>query len=386
LLRCRQLEEAESFIEKAMALKPDLAEAWQVRGEILGHQQKFTEAVAAFTHAAELAPRYARPHHGAGVVLALQGDFAAAAAAMERALKLDPNYPEANCGAGAILLRVGQASDAIPFYEKALAIDPGYLEARADLALAYEKADRLKDAAGQYEVLAGATVNDAFFRFQRASVGGGETPPAAPSELVARMFDKYARVFDEHLTKYLGYRAPQLIFQAVARAGPAHELDILDLGCGTGLCGQLFKPMAAKLIGVDLSPAMVQKARERDIYDRLVVADLLEITATLSERFDLVTASDVFCYLGDLSPIFQKVADLLRPRAFFAFTVEAIGDGESGDAGYLLRRTRRYAHSASYVQQLACRHRYELLSLDRTALRTENHQDVEGLIVVLRHP
>lgn len=386
LLRCGQLDEAETYLQKAMDLKPSFAEAWQVRGEIQGHRQKYAEAVAAFTRAAELAPGNARPHHGAGVVLALQGDFAAASAAMGRALKLDPDYPEANCGTGAILLRVGRTVEAIGFYEKALLVNPGYLEARADLALAYEKAGRLKDAAAQYEVLADATSDAEFFRFQRASLGQAEAPPAAPSTLVARIFDRYARSFDEHLTKYLGYRAPQLIFQAVARAAPSDGLHILDLGCGTGLCGQLFKPLATQLVGVDLSPAMVEKARERGIYDKLIVADLLGAATALKQRFDLVTASDVFCYIGDLAPVFQMIAAMLRPAGIFAFTVEAITGDEPAEGGYILRQTRRYAHAASYLRQLIVGHGYELVCLEQAVLRSENRQDVQGFVVVLRGP
>ena len=384
LLRCGKLDEAESCLDKAMEAKPEWAEIWQVRGEILGHRQKYGEAVQAFGRAAELAPGYARPHHGAGVVLALAGDFQGAAAAMDRALKLDPNYPEANCGAGAILLRVGRAAEAVPFYEKAVALNPGYLEARADLALAFEKVGRLKEAAGQYEFLAGVTTDEAFFRFQRASVGGGQTPAAAPAELVARLFDKYAKCFDEHLTKYLGYRAPQLIFQAVGRAGAGQGLSLLDLGCGTGLCGQLFKPMAAKLVGVDLSPAMVEKARERGIYERLEVGDLIAFTGGLGERFGLVTASDVFCYLGDLGPIFEKVHGVLRPEGLFAFTVEAMSDAEASETGYVLRQTRRYAHAEGYVAGVAGRLGFVVVSVERMALRTENKKDVEGWVVVLR--
>jgi predicted TPR repeat methyltransferase len=382
LRRCGQLDDAEAALGRAEALQPNNAEIWQVRGEILGQRQKYAEAVHAFARASELAPGYARPHHGAGVVLALQGNFPAAAAAMDRALKLDPNYPEANCGAGAVLLRINRAADAIPYYERAIMLNPRYLEARADLALAYEKAGRVKDAAAQYEILAGVTTDEEFFRYQRASLGDGATPtPAtAPPALVARLFDKYVRFFDEHLTKYLGYRAPQLIFHAVAHVKPNPRLAILDLGCGTGLCGQLFKPLARRLVGVDLSPAMIEKAQERGIYDRLLVADLLEITAAVSETFDLVIAGDVFCYLGDLTPVFQRVAKMSHPGSLFAFTVEVSDDGD-----YVLRQTRRYAHAPNYIRQLAPRQGYEVLTLERTALRSENQRDVEGLVVVLRY-
>lgn len=379
LMRCGKLDDADLLLDRAAKLNADLPELWQVRGEILGHRKKFCEAVEAFQRASQLAPDYPRPHHGMGVVLALQGEFDRAATAMRRALKLDPNYPEAHCGLGAIQLRTRHIDDAIASYQKALSIKPAYHEARADLALAYEKAGRLKDAAEQYAALAKATADETFYRFQQASVGQGKAPPAAPPELVARLFDKYAGSFDEHLTKFLGYRAPQLIFQSVAPLAPAKKLDILDLGCGTGLCGQLFKPVAQKLVGIDLSSAMVEKAKERGIYDRLIVGDLVETSPIASERFDLVTACDVFCYLGDLAPIFAKVSSLLKPTGLFAFTVEAIDEGD-----YTLRQTRRYAHSPAYIRNLAGRARYDVISLERTALRTENKKDVEGLVALLR--
>ncbi len=379
LVRCRKLDDAERALAWAEELKSDLPEIWQVRGEILGHRKNYAEAVEAFAHAMRLAPAYARPHHGAGVVLALQGQFDAAAAAMRRALELDPDYPEANCGLGAILLRQNHVSEAIACYEKALAARPAYHEARADLAQAYEKAGRLKEAAQQYAALAQVSSNEMYYRFQQAAMGQAEAPAAAPPALVAKLFDRYANSFDEHLTKFLGYRAPQLIFQAVARVAPHHKLDILDLGCGTGLCGQLFKPIAKSLIGIDLSSAMIEKAKERGIYDRLVVGDILDTSPVSSSSFTLVTACDVFCYLGDLAPIFQKVASILSPGGLFAFTVEAIDEGD-----YQLRQTRRYAHSSNYLKTLAQRQDYDLVSLDRTPLRTERRQDVEGFVVVLR--
>ena len=380
VMRCGKLDEAEQVLSAAEKLQPDLEEIWQVRGEILGHRKQYAKALEAFNHAARLAPRYARPHHGAGVVLALHGDFDAAETAMRRALELEPNYPEADCGLGAILLRKDKTAEAIACYEKALRERPAYHEARADLALAYEKTGRLKDAAREYATLAKATSDETFYRFQQASVGQGEPPPAAPSVLVAQLFDKYAASFDEHLIKFLGYRAPQLIFQAVARAAPAdRKLDILDLGCGTGLCGQLLKPIAGQLVGIDLSAAMIDKAKERGIYDRLIVGDILDTSPVASARFDLVTSCDVFCYLGDLAPIFEKARAILKPSGLFAFTVEATDEGT-----YQLRQTRRYAHSPDYVREVARLQGYELVSLDRTALRSENKQDVEGLVAVLR--
>ena len=73
----------------------------------------------------------------------------------------------------------------------------------------------------------------------------------------------------------LGYAAPQILLDLAAMVMPGRErLSILDLGCGTGLAGAAFRPLAARLDGIDLSPAMIEKARARGIYDHLAVADL----------------------------------------------------------------------------------------------------------------
>ena len=98
------------------------------------------------------------------------------------------------------------------------------------------------------------------------------------------------------------------------------KLRVLDLGCGTGLAGLLFKPCAARLTGIDLSPAMIEKARARDVYDSLIVGD---IETALIGEYDLILAADTLVYLGDLRPVFAAVADHLAPGGFFLFTTEA---------------------------------------------------------------
>ena len=51
---------------------------------------------------------------------------------------------------------------------------------------------------------------------------------------------------------------------------------VLDLGCGTGLMGQYLRDNAAQLIGIDLSAAMLEEARNKQIYDALVEGDIVE--------------------------------------------------------------------------------------------------------------
>jgi predicted TPR repeat methyltransferase len=97
-----------------------------------------------------------------------------------------------------------------------------------------------------------------------ASLGAETAPVAAPKEYVIGLFDRYADHFDEHLVGKLRYRTPSLLLDAVMRLAPSGNLgtlDILDLGCGTGLVGSLLRPLARTLTGVDISSNMLQIAR-----------------------------------------------------------------------------------------------------------------------------
>ena len=93
---------------------------------------------------------------------------------------------------------------------------------------------------------------------------------------VRRLFDQYAGRYDTALTEHLHYRGPALLRDAVEAAmrargkRPMHFRAMLDLGCGTGLAGAAFRPFVDRLVGVDLSPAMIAQAASKGLYDRLV--------------------------------------------------------------------------------------------------------------------
>ena len=207
-------------------------------------------------------------------------------------------------------------------------------------------------------------------------------PAQVPSQSVADLFDRYAGTFDEHLRGKLGYRAPELIAAAVeANRTSGAGMDVLDLGCGTGLCGPLLRPMAKTLVGVDLSPGMIDKARERGVYDRLEVGDLIETLRRSPRAYDLLVAADVFVYLGDLAPTFEAAAAALRPGGLLVFTVEA---ATKGDRYQLQQASRRYAHSQGYLRRLAGMYGFETCSLTGIEARVDAGRPVSGYLAVLR--
>jgi predicted TPR repeat methyltransferase len=185
-----------------------------------------------------------------------------------------------------------------------------------------------------------------------ARLGAAPAPAAPPPAHVRHLFDAYADRFEASLVTALGYRGPERIAGLLARhAGERRFAAALDLGCGTGLVATAIRHRVDRLDGVDLSPAMVARARAGGRYDGLEVG---EVVAALAARppasLDLITAGDVFCYLGDLADVFAAAARVLVAGGLFAFTAEAVTDDEAGD-DVVLRDSLRWAHRRRHLEE-----------------------------------
>jgi predicted TPR repeat methyltransferase len=200
---------------------------------------------------------------------------------------------------------------------------------------------------------------------------------------VRALFDRYADRFDRDLLGKLGYAAPELLRVAVDRlvepaVGDAAKLRVFDLGCGTGLAGVAFRPLAAHLAGVDLSPRMVEKARQRGLYDVLEVGDVVAALQA-ADSWDLLVAADVLVYIGDLAPVFQAAAGALAPGGLFAATVERAPE----EAGFTLGPARRYAHGERYVRESAAAAGLTVRLIEPCTPRREKGVGVPGLLVIV---
>jgi predicted TPR repeat methyltransferase len=210
-----------------------------------------------------------------------------------------------------------------------------------------------------------------------ALAGKAPEPEAPPSAFVEALFDQYADAFDASLVGKLGYRVPGLLFEAIRARGRRRFRLALDLGCGTGLMGERLRPAAERLEGFDISAAMLRKARAKRVYDRLEKADLQDFRYAGAAP-DLVTAADVFLYVGDLAGVVSVVSARLAPDGLFAFSVEKLAEGEE----YALQPSRRYAHAEGYLRRVLGEAGLKILSLEEKTIRQDRHKPVAGLIVV----
>jgi len=164
---------------------------------------------------------------------------------------------------------------------------------------------------------------------------------------------------------------------------PRRALDVLDAGCGTGLCGPLLAPYARRLQGVDLSAGMLAKAAPRQVYDGLAKAELTAfIEREPAQSYDLVVSADTLCYFGDLQSVAHAVGKALRPGGWLVFTVEALTASE--EAGFRLNPHGRYSHRDAYLRQVLGGAGLAVDRLERADLRLEGSKPVEGWVVAAR--
>jgi predicted TPR repeat methyltransferase len=207
-------------------------------------------------------------------------------------------------------------------------------------------------------------------------------PERAGDQYVAELFDSFADTFETTLLG-LGYRVPELLAAQISamRGSDTSTLRILDAGCGTGLAAPLLKPLASRLVGIDLSAKMLDKAHERKLYDELVVGELCAFMASRPGAFDLVILADTLVYFGALDEAFRTAHTALVPEGILAFAVESRPD--SGP-DYQLELHGRYSHRADYLARLLATSDYTVQSLEPIVIRRELNADVAGIAIVAR--
>jgi predicted TPR repeat methyltransferase len=341
-------EQAVALIERSVELEPDRADWHSNLGIVRQERVELDAAVAAYRRAIALEPRHANAHNNLGVVLRAKGEPAEAEAAYREAIRIDPEHSDAYHNLGVLLNGQKRSHEAAICFSKVITLSPAHPEARRLLALAHCTLGDVDKAIEVFEEWLAEEPDDPIALHMLAACSGRDVPVRASDAFVEATFDSFAGSFDAKLAKLL-YRAPALVAETLARSGveAANELDVLDAGCGTGLCGPLLAPYARRLVGVDLSERMLAEARARDVYSELVKAELTEYLRGSAGMFDAIVSADTLVYFGPLEAVVAAAERALRPGGLLVFTVE-----EQAEDGYSLSVNGRYRHARGYVEQV----------------------------------
>jgi predicted TPR repeat methyltransferase len=237
----------------------------------------------------------------------------------------------------------------------------------------------VEPAARLARALVALNPESASLRYLLDSLSGNPTLDRSPPDYIVESFDAFADGFDAKLVGILGYDVPEKLAAVVRHASAGAQVDVLDAGCGTALCGPLLRPMARRLTGVDLSSKMLERASTRGVYDELVREDLIAALSGRLAQFDIAVAADVLIYFGDLAPLFAAVSGALRNGGLFAFSVERL----TAASGYRLLPSGRFAHTRDYVRSVGSLD-FEELSLTETTIRQDANERVAGDLFLCR--
>jgi len=240
---------------------------------------------------------------------------------------------------------------------------------------------RREDARVAYEKYLELEPDDAEVRHIMVALRDEPAPPRVPNECIQYLYRRFSSFYERNVVEELGYHGPEHLQSMVDSViGDRDQLAVLDLGCGSGLAGVRFKPRAATLVGIDLSPEMVDLARARAIYDHLEVAEITQWLGRDQQQFDLIVACDCLIYFGDLSQVAVPAAQHLRADGVFAFTVE------KGRYPFRLTDSGRYEHHPNHVREIAAAAGLHVERLEESFLRMEYGEEVTGLFAILRKP
>jgi predicted TPR repeat methyltransferase len=311
-------------------------------------------------------------------------NFAEAETHSRRLLREQPT----NAGALYVLAHVssdiGDDMESVRLLREAIVSDPRYGAAYWSLARAHYISDRFSDAADVYRQWAIAEPHNPHVQHMVAALTGQSTPSRCSTEYVKSEFDSFAFSFDDVLVDRLDYRGPEIIVPALQthiQTG-SRLLNVLDAGCGTGLCGPGLRKISETLTGVDLSENMIRRARARECYDELVVSDLCQFMDSSPTGFDAIVSSDVLIYFGALEEVIQAAHRALKPNGLLAVTLEALLDLRSEP--YVLQVNGRYSHTESYVRSVLAQSRFDVLTIEQQWLRREKGKEVTFHVVVAR--
>jgi predicted TPR repeat methyltransferase len=386
-------ESAQRLIREAIrrwpAGDPQICVPWNNLGNVLVESARPVDAVDAYRAAVEAQPEAAGTWANLASLLRRLGRLDDAEHAARRAVGAAADDPHAHFTLARILIEAGDVHGGLHAHARGVTLAPRDVVGREEVLRSLAVLGHRDEAAVLWGEWLQERPDDPIAQHHYAACVG-RAPPRATDDYVASVFDDFAASFDAKLARLL-YRAPELVVRALTeRLGSESDWGtVADLGCGTGLVGVLLRPRTGRLVGVDLSAGMLERARRRAVYDELVRDNLLSFLHAQRTSFDVAVAADVLCYFGVLDDVITAAAAALRPGGVLVFTVESL-DSEAAErpddrpADWSLALTGRYAHTPHYVE--AAMSAFDDVVIERCELRTEAGRPVSGLLVVGRTP
>lgn len=368
-------------LRKSVALAPTWGPGLLELALLLARQNQFQEAVETAEKVAKLEPKNLLVLAGVVDIAHRAGHAEMAVRHLRRGLELVPGDVQLRRLLAADLEGLGQHAEALDVWNGLIAQDPKDQQALLGRVKTLLAAGKPAQAAADTTTLLELAPGDSVYAYYSA-LAHGVTPPHQPVELNRHLFDGLAEVYDQHTVRGLRYQLPKVVADKILARYPDKHLNVLDLGCGTGLLGVCLGRIDGFLIGVDVSTKMIEQAHRHRVYDRFHTVNLLDaLRETPGDIYEVITALDVFIYTGELGETIPNAHRILLPAGDFYFSCEAAPE-EGTDL--VLQSNGRYAHKRSHVQALCRQAGFESVEIEDLTLRYEGGEPVQGFLVKAR--
>ncbi len=255
--------------------------------------------------------------------------------------------------------------------------DAELLRDLGELAHIIGKREAARDAYEEYLL---QEPDDAEIQHLLTSLRDETAPVRVPDECIHQLYERFSTYYESNMCDDLEYAGPSQLREVIDQAlGDRTNLSILDLGCGTGLAGLEVADRADRLVGIDLSPEMIEQAKERNIYHEFHVAEVSTWLEKTEEKFDLIMACDTLIYFGDLQQVIIPATKLLAPNGLIAFSVE-----RAETAPFHLTDNGRYIHHPDHILAVAKVANMQITHQAEAFLRMEYGEEVTGMFVTLK--
>ena len=374
-----KIEEAINSYKNAIKLKPDYSDAYYNLATIYKKTFRFKEAIQNYEESLKRKPEDTHAYFNIGLMFESLGKFDEAINYLKKALKINDHLPGVHFQLGIFFKKINRFEEAVNSFNQTIQINPNHEGAHFNLGTVLENLDKINDAVNEYQHVLKLNPDNSIAKHLLNSLNG-KTTPKPPDDYVIDTFDYCADIFDYHLVQKLNYKIPQKIFKLVKKTYPQDHkfVKVLDLGCGTGLSGKMFKPFSKELTGIDLSKKMIEKAKSKKIYNNLEQIEILQFLNKTTKLYDLFLATDVFIYVGELEKIFSKILEKSTSNAKFCFSIEECKDKE-----FKLLQSARYAHSKKYIERISQKYGFTIKNFLQTEIRNDKKKSIRGYIFIL---
>lgn len=379
-IKARQPREAMNVFNALLTLVPTHGGAGFQRASLIMQQGNYQLAAEQFLRLAETFPHHFETLSNLANCYLKMGKLELAKKYSLLALDLIPADAQLLFNMGVINMQLGLVNEAISYYQLCLQVSPDNIEAHTNLGAAFLEIKDKQSASQHLREVVRLRPDDVAVKHTLAIISGEQPMHAAPANYIQTLFDSYADHYDKHVQEKLKYQVPELMHELLKKSDIVEnkKLSILDIGCGTGLCGVELAGYAETITGVDLSANMLELATSRKCYTTLVKSDIIEFLNKDKEKYDLIVAGDTVVYFANLNELFLKVHEHLNANGIFVFNIEkSMSDDIVPAAG-------RFLHSADYISKLAKASHFEMLQFKEVTLRQQEVKPVAGILYLLR--